>query len=79
MKLALYDDVLGNILCIIIVHILCYMHSSFYKVLKLAAVTGAIIPGISSQGRIPPRKPGDDEKIAKRLGQPSGSNGNGKK
>ena len=47
--------------------------------LKLAAATGALVPGISPQGKLPPRKPGDEDKIAKRLGQTSGSNVNGKR
>ena len=47
--------------------------------LKLAAATGALVPGISPQGKLPPIKPGDEDKIAKRLGQTSGSNVNGKR
>ena len=47
------------------------------KVLELALATGAIVPGKQPQGKLPPRKPGDDEKIAKRLGQSTSSNDNG--
>ena len=50
----------------------------FFKVLELAAKTGAIVPGKLPQGRLPPRSPGDEEKIAKRTGQSAGANGNGK-
>ena len=46
--------------------------------LELAAKTGALVPGKLPQGRLPPRKPGDEEKIARRTGQSSGTNGNGK-
>ena len=46
--------------------------------LELAAKTGAIVPGKLPQGRLPPRSPGDEEKIAKRTGQSSDANGNGK-
>ena len=47
------------------------------KVLELALATGAIVPGKQPQGKLPPRKPGDDEKIAKRLGQSTSPNDNG--
>ena len=47
------------------------------KVLELALATGAIVPGKQPQGKLPPRKPGDDEKIAKRLGQSTSSNDKG--
>ena len=46
--------------------------------LELAAKTGALVPGRLPQGRLPPRSPGDEDKIAKRTGQSSGTNGNGK-
>ena len=45
--------------------------------LELALSTGAIVPGKQPEGKLPPRKPGDDEKIAKRLGQSPSSNDNG--
>ena len=45
--------------------------------LELALSTGAIVPGKQPEGKLPPRKPGDDEKIAKRLGQSTSSNDNG--
>ena len=48
------------------------------KVLELAAKAGGVVPGKLPQGKLPPRKPGDEEKIAKRTGQSSNSNGNGK-
>ena len=48
-----------------------------YKVLELALATGAIVPGQQPQGKLPPRKPGDDEKIAKRLGQSTSPSDNG--
>ena len=51
---------------------------NIFKVLELAAKTGAIVPGTLPQGRLPPRSPGDEEKIAKRTGQSAGANGNGK-
>ena len=47
------------------------------KVLELALATGAIVPGKQPQGKLPPRKPGDDEKIAKRLGQSTSPSDNG--
>jgi len=49
------------------------------KVLELALATGAIVPGQQPQGKLPPRKPGDDEKIAKRLGQSTSPSDNGKR
>lgn len=48
-----------------------------YKVQELAAKAGAVVPGKQPQGKLPPRKPGDEEKIARRLGQSASSNGNG--
>ena len=36
------------------------------------------MPGKLPQGKLPPRSPGDEDKIAKRTGQSSNSNGNGK-
>ena len=46
--------------------------------LELALSTGAVVPGKQPEGKLPPRKPGDEEKIAKRLGQATSSNNNGK-
>jgi len=48
-------------------------------VLELALSTGAVVPGKQPEGKLPPRKPGDEEKIAKRLGQATSSNNNGKR
>ena len=44
----------------------------------LAVAAGAIVPGKQPNGRLPPRTPGDEEKIARRLGQASSTKGNGK-
>ena len=44
----------------------------------MAVAAGAIVPGKQPNGRLPPRTPGDEEKIARRLGQASSTKGNGK-
>lgn len=49
-----------------------------WKVEALAVAAGAIVPGKQPNGKLPPRTPGDEEKIARRLGQARSTKENGK-